>query len=157
MSSSAEILGRPRILNDKEKRQIISKFISGNAEKTIQNVTLVKEYCNKNISNSTIKNILHKYDLKNYRKQKKPVISKSNLKKRKNYYEKHKNHTFQDFQNIIFSDESRFTLLNANGERHSTKNAIQSQVQNLSLGLKNLWGRVDDLGFCNISRKIKNF
>ncbi len=106
---------RPKILTTREERLIVRKFTSGEAETTTHGVELAKSMANKKVSNSTNRNVLFKNDLKSYKKQKKPTISKSNFKKRKAFYQKFQDASFQDFNKIIFSDESRFQLLNTKG------------------------------------------
>ncbi len=84
-------------------------------ETTTNGVELVKEKYEKDVSNSTIRRILHQQGFKNYKKQHKPMISKSNILKRKNFYNFHKNYTYENFKNYIFTDESSFQLLNTKG------------------------------------------
>ncbi len=138
LSSNAKNNGRPKKLNMRQERQIIRKFISGEAETTTEGVALAKKYANKDVSNSTIKKIIHKNGFKNYRKPEKPSISRSNLTKRKAFYEKFKNYTFQGFQNIIFTDESRFTLLNTNGGKTFYKKCNSPTNPKSFLRTKNL-------------------
>ncbi len=74
--------GRPEILKKKEKRLIIREFSMGNLETTTNGVELAKGYFDKNVSNSTIRNVLKENDFKSYKKIQKRLISIANLKKR---------------------------------------------------------------------------
>ncbi len=57
----------------------------GNLETATNGVELAKDYFDKNVSNSTIRNELKENDYKSYRKIQKPLISKPNLKNIMNF------------------------------------------------------------------------
>ncbi len=86
--------GRKKILSQKEERMIIRKYDSGKLENTTNGVSMVKEIFSKDISNSTIRRLVHKNGLRNYKKSCKPDISKKNIKARKAFYQKFKDSNF---------------------------------------------------------------
>ena len=64
---------------------------------------------------STLRRILHKYGLTSHPRRKKPFVSLSNRRYRKRWAKVLKEWTFQKWKDVIFSDESKFSLNNDSG------------------------------------------
>ncbi len=114
--------GRLKKLTTREEKYLVSKFVLGNAQTITNGKVITQDKFNKSISNSSVKRVLFKNGMKSYRKSKKPFISKANIRKRKEYYDNIHDFTYQDWKKIIFTDESRYCLLNVNGDRTYYKN-----------------------------------
>ena len=90
--------GRPQALTDRESTALIRAYGNSSLHTTTDGKKFAKIAFDKDISEALIRKILKNAGFKNYKKQKAPLLSKANLKKRKNFYEKHKNNNFQDYK-----------------------------------------------------------
>ena len=64
---------------------------------------------------STVRRILHKYELKSHPRCKKPFVSLINRRYRKKWAKVLKWWTFQEWKDVVFSDEYKFSLNNDSG------------------------------------------
>lgn len=69
----------------------------------------------KTISSRTMRRELKDLHLNSCASTRKPLVSKVNRKKRLQFAKEHKNWTVQQWSNIMWSDESRFTLFQHDG------------------------------------------
>ncbi len=81
------------------------------------------------------------------------MITKKNILKRKIYYNYHKNFTFQDFENYVFTDEAAFKVLSASGEQTYYRpkcngNSSKSFIRTKKFGGGSLmiWGFITSFG-----------
>ncbi len=151
--------GRPKILKPRETNVLVREFSKGSLETTTNGVELVKNYFEKNISNSTVRNILKENNFQNYKKIPKPFISRVNFQKRKNFYNLHRNFTYQDFGKYVFTDEASFQLLNAAGGQtyYKKKNVSTStksfiRTKKFGGGSIMIWGFITFFGQLKIYR-----
>src|SRR6266511_3164155 len=111
MIITAQRSGRPKILSDQDKRHLI-RTVKKDRNIAIEELT---DKFNKSltisVSTSTVRNYLHQEGYFGKVKKKKPFISESNRKKRLGWYRVRKDWK-EEWDKIIFSDESRFELFN---------------------------------------------
>ncbi len=151
--------GRPKALSARESRLLIRKYSIHEIKTSSQGVSLIKDISNKNISKATVKRNLYENGFKSFKESKAPHLSRANMKARKKFYETHKGKTYDDFCNIIFTDESTFRLLNVKGSGCYYKNARnksgkQSFIRTKKFGGGGLmiWGFITSKGDLKICR-----
>ncbi len=128
MNASINKGERPKVLSSREDWKIIKYFERGNTQKTTLKVELIKYELGKDVWNSSVRNIVYKNGHKNYKNTFKPLISPTNIKNKKDYYDTHKSFNYQDCTNYEFSNKSYFKLLNCKGVLHNTKRYTQTQI-----------------------------
>ena len=111
LTSTISRSGRPKILTDRDRRQLI-KIIKANRDLTLVEITeKFNETLNFSISSRTVQRVLHEEGYSGHAAKKKPFISEQNRKKRFGWCNMKKNWE-KEWENIIWSDESRFELFN---------------------------------------------
>jgi transposase len=111
LTSTIPRSGRPKILTDRDKRQLV-KIIKANRNLTLVEITeKFNETLNFSISSRTVQRVLHEEGYSGHAAKKKPFISEQNRKKRFGWCNMKKN-WIKEWENIIWSDESRFELFN---------------------------------------------
>ena len=70
----------------------------------------IKEFTKVSASTKTVKRVLYKYGYASRIAEKKQFISVKNRKARLRFARKHKNWTVNDWKEVLWSDESMFTL-----------------------------------------------
>lgn len=108
--------GRPPLLTEREEQTLIRK-VKENRKVSIEEIT---ESFNQlgltQISTSTSRRILHKHDYFGRIGKRKPFISEINRQKRLKWCKEHKFWN-EEWDNIIWSDESRFLLFGNDGQQ----------------------------------------
>jgi len=105
--------GRPKKSSDRAERAICR------AARKLRFSTLrdikqdVSDICN--LSNNSIRGALHKYGLFNQRRKAKPLVSIKNRMKRQRWANSLMEWPVSHWEDVIFSDECRFSLLNDSG------------------------------------------
>src|SRR5688572_16882792 len=67
------------------------------------------------VSDRTIRRVLKKKGLKSVEKKKKPLLSKKNIKARLDFAKAHQYWTSDDWERVIFSDETKINRFNSDG------------------------------------------
>ncbi|XP_033176637.1 uncharacterized protein LOC105680771 [Bombus impatiens] len=70
------------------------------------------------ISARTVKRRLEDFNLRRRKPPKKPLLSSRNRKRRLAFAKAHKHWTSEDWQMLLFSDESKFNRVSSDGIRH---------------------------------------
>ena len=105
--------GRPRKISKRGLRVLI-KVVRENRWSTLGNITTEFNKDNKDhISSTTIRRRLNEYGFRSRIPARKPLISENNRKKRLVYYNLYKSWSLFQWTQVIWSDESRFNLLQA--------------------------------------------
>lgn len=108
--------GAPKKTTPRNERNI--KFSSLKSRKTTAKAIALKQapaFVKSKVSVTTVRNILKKAGLNGRVARKKPLLSPANIKKRFEWARKHRKWTLEDWQRVIFSDESPFTLFQSAG------------------------------------------
>ena len=77
-----------------------------------QLLSLWKGATNKNVDVSTVRRRLLKHGMRGYVAQRKPFLTQRNRKKRLQWCRQHKAWTVEQWKQVIFCDESHFTVMN---------------------------------------------
>lgn len=102
--------GRPRITNSRDDLNIIIKS-KRNRRLTAPEITAqINESRNKPISLSTVKRRLLDAGLKGCLAVSKSLLKTANKKKRLNWAQQHKDWTIEDWNKVLWSDESKFEI-----------------------------------------------
>ncbi len=109
VSSSARC-GRPRIFSDRDKRNL-KRLVHADRTASLLQISTTLDVA----SPSTVRRTLHELGFYGRAGKKKPLITEANRKKRLTWCNERKLWTFADWANIIWSDESRFSLFKSDG------------------------------------------
>ena len=108
--------GRPPLLTEREEQTLINQ-VKENRKVSIEEIT---ESFNQlgltQISTSTSRRILHKHDYFGRIGKRKPFVSEINRQKRLKWCKEHK-FWDEEWDNIIWSDESRFLIFENDGQQ----------------------------------------
>lgn len=107
--------GRPKKLTLRDQKFCAKQIISG-ASKSVTDLTkTLKENHGINVDRRTVAKALNNEGLRAGEKKKKPGLSKKNIKARFDWAKQHKDWTVQDWNEVIFSDESKINRFNSDG------------------------------------------
>lgn len=102
--------GRKKILNEAEIRSIVRDVKKNPFKSAVKISQEVSFTSGTKVSASTIRRALHANGLHGRFPRKKPLISAVNQKKRRDYAKRHENKDVSFWNNIIFTDESKFEV-----------------------------------------------
>jgi len=107
--------GRPKKMTNREETFCVKKIVSGEA-KSVKSLTKeLKEQFGKEIGRNVVSRALKNAGLKSGEKKKKPALSSKNMKARFEFAKKHQDWTVDDWNRVIFSDESKINRFNSDG------------------------------------------
>lgn len=110
--------GRPGVLSDRQKRLIPRLLRSG----SIQNASQVRKKLELdygiNTSVSTVQRSLRSLGYVSRIKKKRPLLTAQHKKRRLAFAKAHRTWTVDDWKMVIFSDETKFNLLNSDGKEY---------------------------------------
>jgi len=111
-------IGRPKKISPRYERNIVRKILSGK----FSNATQISNDFARNdqliISPQTIRRVLKGQGLKAKTKKKKPFLKKIYKRKRLAFAKKYKNWKSEDWEKVIWSDESKFNLFSSDGREY---------------------------------------
>ena len=102
--------GRPKKLSNKISEGIVNDFKSKKLQYLSDGYYKVKKENNISVSRWTIRRSLKSAGIKCYKKQKKCDLSKKHINSRFLFSEKFSSYNYQDWNKVIWSDESTFQL-----------------------------------------------
>jgi len=151
--------GAKEKLSKRTKSLLVRKFKDCSIMSAQDGVSLVFETSKIKVSKSTIRNCAKVAGLVSKKRQKKPLITPSQLRARKIFYKTYKNYSYSDFKNFIFSDESSFQVRSSSyqktfyGSRGSIS-PVKSQIRTLKFGGGSLmvWGYITFQGVGRLYR-----
>ncbi|CAK9833803.1 Transposable element Tc1 transposase [Anthophora retusa] len=123
----------------------VYRLLDTNIDKVIisRDVTLLKEYSNLEIDSSTIRKFPEGMGYASRVARKKPLISKSNQKKRKEFAYDYQNKHLNFWDHVLWSDESKFNLFKCDGRvRVWRKSNTEFDVKNVQSTIKHEGGGV---------------
>ena len=107
--------GRPKKITAHGTRQL-KNIVKSNRTKTLESLTnLFNSGKDDQVSSKTVARTLHSLGFRARKACRKAMISKKNLKKRLEFYNKYKHWSSVDWNNVIFSEESKFNLVYNDG------------------------------------------
>lgn len=98
--------GRPTKTNSRQNAMIVSTALN-NRKFTAREITNKLKL---KVSHQTVRNRLHAAKIKSHIAVKKPCISSTNLKKRLEWAKAHRNWTIEQWNSVLFSDETQVML-----------------------------------------------
>src|SRR3990167_3892868 len=113
ISVPKQIGGRPRAISGRMVRNLIRLFTSGQVTNTVQARKVLKRDYFLRVSCSTIRRTLRRAGVKAYTKKKKPWLSRVHRINRVKHCRWWKKFDKHDWKQIIWSDESKFNVLDA--------------------------------------------
>lgn len=102
--------GRPKVLTPREKRLLVSTSLK---KRMLTSKKLTADFNarhKKSISPSTVRSVLNEAGLRGCKARKKPWLSEKNKRSRYEWAKNHESWTAQDYDNIIWSDESNIEV-----------------------------------------------
>ncbi len=102
--------GRPKVLDKLEERYIARLALSGKATKARDISQNLREYSHTEVSQNTILRSLKSNGIKSHLKIKKPLLKKEHRKKRRNFEKTHRKWDCYDWEDIVWSDETKICL-----------------------------------------------
>lgn len=122
--------GRPPLLDDRQKR-LIARSVNREETKTAETIRKeVATFHNINVSRDTIARALKSFGYVARVKIKKPALSEKQRKARLAWAREYVSWTVDDWKNVVWSDESKFTLVNSEGKEYVW---VREKGQNLDL------------------------
>jgi len=108
--------GRPPLLTDREERTLI-KTVREDRQESLQQITVkFNDLGLTPISTGTARRVLHKHDYFGRVGTRKPFVSENNRKKRLKW-SRERVHWDEEWNTVIWSDESKFLLFESDGRR----------------------------------------
>ena len=150
--------GRPRILTERERRNIVKEatkkpFISA---RSLAND--LASTSGKSVDPQTIRNVLHSAQIYGRTARKKPLINNTNREKRLGFAKIYINKPIEFWKRVIFSDESKFNIFGSDGKRFVwRKPNTELQQKNLIPTVKHgggsvmVWGCMGYYGVGNLA------
>lgn len=109
---------RPRRLNETQIRSIVRTVKANPFESAFQIAKNISNLSGVSVSSSTVRRTLHDNGMYGRVPRKKPFISKKNKRLRLEYANKHQNESISFWNNVLFSDESKFEIF---GKKNRSK------------------------------------
>ena len=111
--------GRPRKLTDRQERYIFRKARVNYKWSFRDLANDFNQNCSSiSVSRYTVRRILLRFKIESHLAVRKPLLTVGDRLKRLNWARRHQYWTFEDWANVIFSDESNFELNNRKGRIH---------------------------------------
>lgn len=114
-SSDKSNSGRKKKLGDRDRR-VLKRIVSKNHKTTAPKVTAeLNQHLANPVSTKTVRRELHGAGYHGRAAIAKPFLSQINIERRKKWCNDHKNWTMDQWKNVVYSDESSFTLFPCSG------------------------------------------
>ena len=110
--------GRPRKLTDRNKRAIVKMINKTQATTATAIAKALKTELNIQVSHDTVSRALKSVGYACRVKQKKPKLTEKHKRNRLAFAKKYESWTADDWKNVIWSDESKFNILNSDGKEY---------------------------------------
>ncbi|CAK9801095.1 Transposable element Tc1 transposase [Anthophora plagiata] len=135
--------GRPKILSNRDRRQII-KQVSKEPFTSAQSITnQIAAISGKVVCAQTVRNGLHNVGLCGRTARKRPFINERNRLKRLEFAKAYVDKPLEFWKHVIFSDESKFNLSEADGKKFVWRRSnTEWQQKNLQTTVKHGGGHV---------------
>uniref|UniRef100_A0A0K8UV17 Transposable element Tc1 transposase n=1 Tax=Bactrocera latifrons TaxID=174628 RepID=A0A0K8UV17_BACLA len=135
--------GRPKILTPREERNIVTVVSANPIISAVKLTQDIYDSTQKKISPQTVRNVLYSAGYHGRVARRKPYISKVNKEKRFAFAIEHVNKPNSFWENIIFSDESKFNIFGSDGAQKVWRKVNEEfQEKNLLPTVKHGGGNV---------------
>jgi transposase len=113
--------GRPAVLSCQRKRWIVRKIITGQVDTAAEMRRHLLAMENVSVSVETIRNCLREAGLRSFPKAKKPLLRKRHVKQRLAFAKKYQHWTEDDWNRVIWSDETKVNRMGSDGRKWGWK------------------------------------
>jgi len=110
--------GRPKKLTVREERVLIRKVISGEWPTAVEAQKHLKNDYNIHLTARSIQNALRRNGLKGRVRKKKPLLKKKHRQRRYSFGLRHRKWSLEQWNKIIWSDESKFSIFGSDGRQY---------------------------------------
>jgi transposase len=110
--------GRPQKMNERNKRRTLRILKNKEATTATGISKVLKKYHDVDISRYTVARVLKSFGYACRVKKKKPKLTIKHKKDRLEWAKKHEAWTADDWRKVIWSDESKFNLINSDGKEY---------------------------------------
>ncbi len=107
--------GRPKKLSERDELFCVKQISTGKTSTVVQLRKELKHRFGIEVVTDTIAKMLKKKGLKSAEKKKKPLLSQKNIKARFEFAKTHQYWTSDDWDRVIFSDETKINRFNSDG------------------------------------------
>lgn len=135
--------GRPRKLSQRDERDIL-RIIKQNPKTNASKISQgIKELKNIAVTPQTVRNVLHRHDLRSRVSRRKPLISEKNRKLRLEFAKNYLDKDTHFWDSVIFTDESKFNIFGSDGRQKVWREPNTAmQLKNLTPTVKHGGGNV---------------
>jgi transposase len=109
--------GRPSVLGERTRRRLVRSITSGEADTAPELKRQLESTEGITIGVQTIRDALRKQGLKAYVKPKKPFLHPRHIKQRLEFAKKYQEWTVEDWNRVIFSDETKINRIGSDGRK----------------------------------------
>lgn len=113
--------GRPRIFTGRNERNVVRLITTGECSTAADIQKKLKSDDQIDVSVCTVKRTLHRNGLSSRIKRKKPYLKKKHREQRLKFAKKYKNWSVEDWNKVIWSDESKFMIFGSDGRQYCWK------------------------------------
>jgi uncharacterized protein (DUF2267 family) len=107
--------GRPQALSHADERYCSRQITTGKLDNAVKVKKALKKDLGILVSPDTIRRALRRAGLGAIEKPKKPLLSKTNIRKRLEWCKAHRDWTVDDWKRVIWSDETKINRFNSDG------------------------------------------
>src|SRR3984893_5037076 len=122
-SLSKPLGGQPSLLSDANICYALHLISSQKAENAVQITKSLQDITNQPLSSKTVCHGLQKAGMKAVVKQKKPSLSQRHRKERMDFAVSHQDWTVEDWEKVVWSDETKINHFGSDGRRWVWKKA----------------------------------
>ena len=116
--------GRPKKLSLKEEKYLVRLFESGELKTTREASGKIWRKTGRVVGRNAIARMLKKYGMKSYAKPKKPRLLASHKKQRLQFARLAIEHPVEDWQRVIFTDESKICVFGPNENKREWRHGV---------------------------------
>ncbi len=130
-----EFVLRKKKLTTRNEKFCAKQITSGTSKSVTELTKTLKEDHNISIDRRTVARALNNQGLRAGEKKKKPGLSQKNIKARLEWAKEHKDWTVEDWNRVIFSDESKINRFNSDGRSwcwYRDVNQIEDRTVNIT-------------------------
>jgi transposase len=156
--------GRPHVLSPSDKQFVTHLVTHGRLQTATDATRELEKEVGKHVCEETVRNALRDSGLHSFAKISKPFLSKKNVAERREFASLHKNWTVNDWEKVIFSDETRINRFNSDGKSwcwvsdcgRLSKRAVKQTVKHGG-GSVMFWGCLTTKGvglYCQVDQRM---
>lgn len=155
--------GRPRTFTGRDERNIVRMLSTGECSTAVDIQKKLRNDSNIAVSENTIKRTLHRNGLSSRVRKKKPYLKKTHRERRLKFAKKYKDWGVEEWNKVIWSDESKFMIFGSDGRKYCWKKPGEPLTDRHVVptvkfggGCIMVWGCFSSFGVGNIVRIYGN-